>query len=138
MSRVCRSIPTQSPTEIVRRIPGIIDRHRAEARLLAGAEIANVRSVSIQAIDRGGQNWQSRWRMRVWIAATEDGDPGSGYTVAFTDGAVLQTIIIGGMWEVLSDETGLVGLDLTVVGAATPWVYAEVIGEAKGQGVAFA
>lgn len=96
----------------------------------AAAESANARVITLQVRDRLMRPWLRRWRVRVRIATTAGGDAsGTGNTVAFTTGTVVETIKINGEYEVLSSAGGVVAFSLTIAGAATRFVHADVLGK---------
>ncbi len=99
------------------------DDPRASCRVTATAEAANKRTFTVQVTDRLLKNWTGRWKVFLYLSTTAAGDPdGTGNTVAFTTGLVLNTTVINGAWDVLTDVNGVAVFDLTIAGAATRYV----------------
>jgi len=95
----------------------------ATCTMTAGAEAANKRRITLQVVDRLKNPWPSRWLVWVFLTPTETGAPsGAGNTVAFIQGDVQITAVIGGMWLVQADVNGQIVLDVTIAGAATRYV----------------
>ncbi len=94
----------------------------------AGAEAADVRAITIS-----GGSWRSR--VRVWIAASDFGAPSAtGNTVALTTGTQLRALTANADYEFISDGSGQVVFDLTITGAATRYILAEVDGRIISSG----
>jgi len=67
--------------------------------------------------------------VRLRLSATSGGDALGGHTITFSLGTVVQTILIGGEWEVESDASGLIVFEVTIAGAATRYIHADVLGK---------
>ncbi len=95
-----------------------------------------VQVFSAQVTDQSKQKWTGRWHVIVHVAATADGDPtGSGHTVAFGAGTVLQTMIANAAYLVLSDVNGVVTLTITPNSPSVRrYVYSEVYGKPVSAG----
>jgi hypothetical protein len=95
----------------------------------AGDEATNARTITLQVRDRLKNPWPRRWRVRVRIATTEGGNASGGHAVAFTIGTVTETILIGGEWEVETNSAGAAAFTLTIAGAATRYIHADILGK---------
>lgn len=115
-------------------VAGLINRPLADARFTAGAQATLTREITVQLVDRLGNPVRGRWRVLIWIAATENGDPSAtGNTVSFTTGvAVAHTA--NALYEVMTDASGKAVFDLTLSGAGTRHVYTVTHGAAAGSG----
>jgi hypothetical protein len=88
--------------------------------ITAGDESADKRTITVQ-----GGPW--RQKVRLWIATSDYGAPSaSGNTVSIAAGTILQTIVANADYEVISDATGKVDVDITISGAASRYILAEV------------
>lgn len=99
----------------------------AVASIVAADESANVRTFTLQVRDRLNTRWKRRWRVRLWISSTASGDATGGHTVSFGTGTVVETILIGGEWEVRSSTDGEIVVSVTIAGAATRYIHAAVV-----------
>lgn len=96
--------------------------------ITAGAESADKRTVTIQ-----GGPW--RQAVRVWISESDYGAPSAtGNTVTIAAGTTLRTITANADYEVISDAAGKVDVDITISGAASRYVMAEVDGRIYSSG----
>ncbi len=90
----------------------------------AGAEVANVRELTLQVRDRLGKPWPGRWLVWFFLSPTENGDPSaSGNSVAVTTGTIFQAVIADAAYQVLTDEDGKIVVELDVSGTGTRWVH---------------
>lgn len=125
-ARVLQPVVGNDPVrsaDAFRRIAGFIDDPIAHCSHVAGTEAANVIRVTLQVRDRLDVVWPGRWLVWVFITATENGDPVATQTVTFNSGSVLETVLIDGVWRVVTTTAGLIELDITIVGAATRYVH---------------
>ena len=85
-------------------------------------------SMDIQAKDAAGNNLAERVLARVWIAdaAYSEPDPQTGFSVA--TGEQMRQIEANADYEVISDATGLITMDIDAGGAKTVHVMAEIDG----------
>ena len=96
--------------------------------IAAGAESADKRTVTIQA-----GPW--RQKVRLWIATSDYGAPSAaGNTVSVVTGTTLETVLANADYEVISDAAGTVEVDVTISGAASRYVLAEVDGRIYSSG----
>ena len=101
----------------------------------AGAEAGDKIQVTIQAKDAGGNNLAQRMLARVWAAATEYAAPdATGNTVSIDTGTPIQEVTADAHHLVLSDAGGTIVYGLTVSGAATRYVMAEIDGRVYSSG----
>lgn len=94
----------------------------------AGAETANVITVTIQLRDGDGTNLASQRVVRVWLSTSDKGGvtgvaPSGGTT--FTTGTVRRTLTTDTDYEVVSNSSGVVVLTITETSAKTYYVMAE-------------
>jgi hypothetical protein len=112
------------------RMADLFDEHRAAAQITAGAEDGgNTRRFTIQVVDRLREPWKARWRVLVKIGTAADGDPAGTQTVSVATGTLLQTIAADQLLMVLSTPNGLIEVDVTIAGAETRYLAAEVVGK---------
>lgn len=94
----------------------------------AGAESSDKRTLTIQ----GGSHRQV---VDVWIATADYGAPSAtGNTVAIDTGTILETITANAHYRVISDATGKVDVGITISGAATRYILAQVDGRIYSSG----
>lgn len=118
-----------------RHLAGVLQRAVAEPHFTATAESANAREVTVQLKDRNGRDVVGRWPIDLWITGAEDGAPdATGNTVLVLTGTTLATYVSNAALRLLTDETGAASFRLTIVGAATRYVYATAGGEALHSG----
>lgn len=114
-----------------RQLAQLLQRGIAEPHFIVTAEIGNVIAVGVQLQDRLGNNLVGRWPIDLWITTAADGAPSAtGNTVAVTGGTILATYTANAAYRLLTDETGLASITITIAGAATRLVYATAGGEA--------
>ncbi len=119
---------TYDVTDIVDYRGRVIFSVPAWLDISAGAEAADVRTITIS-----GGSWRSR--VRVWIATSDFGAPSAtGNTVALTTGTQLRELTANADYEFISDGSGQVVFDLTITGAATRYILAEVDGRIISSG----
>jgi len=103
--------------------------------ITAGAESSDTRAVTIQARDAGDNNLAQRVLVRLWIDDAEYGAPdATGNTVGVTTGTTIEAITANAYYVVESDASGTVVFDLTVSGAASRYVMAEIDGRIYSSG----
>ncbi len=94
----------------------------------AAAEVANVRTFTLQVVDRERRPVAVVAPVLFWFSSLDGGPPSAGQTLAVTAGTTLNTPIANQCLEVLTDATGKITVTATVVGAATKFVQACVRG----------
>lgn len=128
-------VPSGNSAGDVRRaflqIADVIDRHPDEGKSDAGAEVANVRRFTLQVQSRRGRARSGRFVVLVWVTTADGGGPGGAQTVATVAGTVLVTITANQAWQMLTDSSGKIQLDVTIAGAATRYLGYAVLG--RGQ-----
>lgn len=106
-----------------------IDRVRAV--VTAGTEAANVRTITIQCVDRRGQAKTGRFVLLVVIETASYGGPAGAQTVGTpSTGTILHTLTANQSLVLVTGADGSAVFDLTVVGAATRYILVDVLGEA--------
>ena len=101
----------------------------------AGAESADKRTLTIQARDAGDNDLAERVAVRVWISTSDYGAPSAaGNTVAIETGTQLGQIVANADYDVISDAAGTVEIGITISGAASRYVMAEIDGRIYSSG----
>jgi len=101
----------------------------------AGAEAADKRTITVQARDAADNNLAQRVLVRVWIAATEYAAPdATGNTVAVETGTTYETETANAAYKVISDANGTVAIGVTISGAASRYIMAEIDGRIYSSG----
>jgi len=97
--------------------------------ITAGAESADKRTITVQARDAADNNLAERFLVRVWIAAANFGAPdATGNTVAVETGTTYETETANAAYKVISDGSGTVAIGVTISGAASRCIMAEIDG----------
>lgn len=100
-----------------------------------GSEAADEIVVTIQARDAADNDLAEHMAVRVWVATSDCGAPSAaGNTVAIDTGTELQQIVANADYEIISDATGKVEIGITITGAATRYVMAEIDGRIYSSG----
>lgn len=110
-----------------REVAGKFDVGIAQVRVTASPEVVNVRTVTLQLVDRNGAPLKERWMARVWVATTAFAAPGGTQTVAVTAGTIFQTIVGNQHYLIMTDANGTITLDVTVSGLGTRHIHAYAI-----------
>jgi len=103
--------------------------------ITAGAEAADTRTITVQARDAANNNLAERVLVRVWISTADYGAPdATGNTVAVSTGATYETETANAAYKIISDANGTVAIDVTISGAASRYVMAEIDGRIYSSG----
>jgi hypothetical protein len=103
--------------------------------ITAGAEVADKRTITVQARDAANNNLAQRFMMTVWISTVEYGMPDSTNTTAIVEtGAIYAPHETDVGFDVISDANGRVAIGFTIIGAATRYIMAEVDGRIYSSG----
>lgn len=106
-----------------------------DLNITGGAEAADKRTITLQARDAAGNNLAERVLVRVWIAPGEYGAPdATGNTVAVETGTTYETEAANAAYKIISDATGKVDIGVTISGAASRYVMAEIDGRIYSSG----
>ena len=101
-----------------------------------GAEAGDEIVITAQVRDAADNNLAERMAIRVWVATTDFGAPdATDNTVAIDTGTILQTVTANAFYDLISDAAGKVEVGVTVAGAATRYVMAEIDGRIYSSGV---
>ncbi|HAU38852.1 MAG TPA: hypothetical protein DCX07_14190 [Phycisphaerales bacterium] len=100
----------------------------------AGAEAANVRRITVQVKDANGNDLAGRFRVRVWESDAEYGAPAAAGTWALVTGGGYDEESADCAYLYVSDATGKVEVDVTIVGAFTKYFMAEINGVIASSG----
>ena len=118
-----------------RQLAQLLQKAIVEPHFTATVEATNAREVSIQLQDRLGRNVVGRWPIDLWITTVVDGAPdATGNTVLVLTGTQLSEYTANAAYRLLTDETGLAKVRITIVGTATRYVYATAGGESLNSG----
>ena len=88
----------------------------------------NTGTMSIQVRDAAGNNLAQRSRVRTWISTSDYGAPVARTDFSVTTGTELQEVEANADYEVITDATGKVVMNIDEGGAGTVYVMAEVNG----------
>lgn len=118
------------------RVREFFDVPIAGVGITASAVVAGTRRITVQVKDRLRADWRGRWLVRIWISATDGGDPSAtDNTVGYVSGYQTQIIQADAEYEWITDADGKFEFDLTVIGTATRYIMGIVIG--KGESKSF-
>ena len=122
----------------IRDLVRLVDAPIAYAGFTIGDEGAvspNMRRVTVQLRDRLERTLEGRRLFFFYIATSDGGDPAGTQTVSVTTGALVENIGSNdqALW-VMTDSSGVAVIDITVVGASSRYLYADVTGEQTGSG----
>jgi len=109
--------------------------HAPNLKLTAAAEDADERVITIQCVDANDTNLSGRHLVRVWIATSDYGAPdATGNTVSVDTGTTYETETANAAYKIISDATGKVDVGITISGAATRYIMAEIDGRIYSSG----
>jgi|GEM_PF-1190364 len=101
----------------------------------AGAEAGDTRLITVQARDAAGNNLAERVLVRVWLAESDFGAPSAaGNTVSVATGTTYETETANAAYKVISTAGGAAAVNVTISGAATRYVMAEIDGRVYSSG----
>lgn len=106
----------------------LIDRPIRRASIVQTGAAGDVITVRIQIKNRRKYDIAGVHSVLLWIGTASGGAPAGTQTVAFTSGTVLSSLTANRAWEMLTDSTGKIVLEITVTGAGTRYVNAQVRG----------
>ena len=103
--------------------------------ITAGAEAADKRTITVQARDAANNNLAQRFLVRVWIDTVEYGDgDATDNTVVIETGTEYDDEMVNAAYKVISDANGTVAIGVTIPGAATRYIMAEIDGRIYSSG----
>ena len=103
--------------------------------ITAAAESGDDRQITFQARDAGNNNLAQRVLVRLWIATSDYGAPSAaGNTVALDTGTIIETVTANAYYLIESDAAGKVQVTVTVAGAASRYILAEIDGRVYSSG----
>lgn len=91
-------------------------------------------AATIQAKDAGGNDLAQRFLIRTWIADAEYNEPDPQTDFSVTAGEQMRELETDADYEVISDATGLAGMNIDAGGAKTVYVMAEINGRIYSSG----
>jgi hypothetical protein len=93
-------------------------------------------TMDIQVQDAAGNSLAQRFLIRTWIADVEFSEPDAQTDYSVTTGEQMRELEANADYEVISDATGLVTMNIDAGGAKTVYVMAEVDGRIYSQSLA--
>ncbi len=107
----------------------------ASLSITAGDESGDKRTITVQAKDAGGADLAERLLVRVWVATSDYGAPdATDNSVAVETGTTYETEIANAAYSIISDAAGKVEVGVTISGAASRYICAEIDGRAYSSG----
>lgn len=85
---------------------------------------ANIIRFSIQVMDGNGTNLAEVTKLQVWVGTADKGAPAGVEVVTVSTGTLLFSLIANQFLEVQTDATGLLNLDISIIGAGDRYVMA--------------
>lgn len=115
-----------------RDIASIIDQPLHKPGTDAATESANTRRVTVQMRNRRNEELQGPFIVNMWLSTTREGPPVSlGHTFTIISGEVLETIVAGSHYRIITDADGVIEFDLEIAGPATRYVVARIDGRTE-------
>ncbi len=103
--------------------------------ITAAAEAADKRTITVQTRDAADNNLAERVLVRVWVGTSDYAAPSAtGNTVAVETGTTYETETANAAYKIISDADGKVEIGITISGAATRYVMAEIDGRIYSSG----
>ncbi len=128
LAEIVTSAGTYDLADITDRRGTLFVRPVCGITVTAGSEIANKITATVQGAT-------ARQIARVWIATADFGAPdATGNTVSVDTGTIYETDTDNAAYKVISDAAGKVELGITISGAATRYVCAEIDGRIYSSG----
>ena len=93
-------------------------------------------TMDIQVQDAAGNDLAQRFLIRTWIADAEFSEPDAQTDYSVTTGEQMRELEANADYEVISDATGLVTMNIDAGGAKTVYVMAELDGRIYSQSLA--
>ncbi len=129
LAEIATSAGTYDLENITDRRGSLFVRPTDGLAVTAGTETADEITITVQGAT-------ARQIARVWVAAADFGAPdATGNTVSIDTGTIYETETANAAYKVISDATGAIALGITVTGAATRYVMAEIDGQIYSSGV---
>ena len=119
--------------QALRTLRAFFDTPLVECTVEASAEVADVRRITFQVVDRLKKPWAARWAVFFWIASTENGEPdSSGNTLSLVAGTQeIKALTANSAYIIETDGDGRAQIDLEVTGAGTRFFRSLVLGPVK-------
>ncbi len=102
--------------------------------ITAAAEVANERTITIQAQDAANNNLAERFLIRVWIGTADYGAPVAADGSSVDTGTTYEIETADAAFKIISDATGKVEVTFGMTGAATRYIMAEIDGRIYSSG----
>jgi len=88
----------------------------------------NAGTCTIQVKDAAGNNLAERFLIRTWIADAEYSEPDPQTDYSVSTGELMRELEADADYEVISDASGTVVMDIATSGAKTVYCMAEILG----------
>lgn len=133
MTSFPRSIPPSGdPRRDLEMLREAIDRPALRATISLGAEASNVIPVTIQAVNRYRRPHRGPVRVNFWAATVEWGGPAGTQTFSIVKGTSVFNYTANRHIMLLTATDGMAIVNITVSGAGTRYLYADVGGAIEG------
>jgi hypothetical protein len=110
------------------------DSRRTTILFTAGTEVAGVRNITIQVVDRLDRRpIKGRWLIRLWVTNAEGGAPTTSQTLAVVTGTLIANTS-NSILEAATDDTGALVFSLELAIAGTRYVYVANLEELEESG----
>lgn len=93
-----------------------------------GALAANKRRVTIKVVDRLTRDWGGISHLRLVVGNNALGGPGGTQTVTVVTGTTVAAAVANQVVDVVTDNDGVVVIDIEVSGSGSRWVAAHIAG----------
>jgi len=104
-------------------------------QITVGTESNDQRQITLQVCDAGGNDLTRRVLVRFWVSTSDYGSPdATGNTIVISTGTTIQAIAANAHYLIESDADGQVRFTLTVSGAASRYIMAELDGVVYSSG----
>lgn len=148
MRRTIQPSHSPAPDAMLRfasQVSEMMDRPLAAIQFAIGGEVSDIRRVTMQVVDRTGQNAipgqdyqllpsSNRFMLTVRIGTAEWGAPAGTQVVTVTTGTAIKVLTTDQLLWIETDATGKAAIDIEVTGAGTRYVTATVGVESASSG----
>lgn len=122
--------PTKDRLNLTATPTVILSEDYLQVAVLTGTDDTDgTGSMSIQITDNTGANIEVEQVVSVWVATSDKGAPSAitGFTVL--TGVLLKAVTANAYSEVITDDTGLLKMDVNNAGAGTVYVMVSISGK---------
>lgn len=133
MTQLPRSMSrSYSPKREDENLREAIDRARVRVSLSLSAEVGNAITVTLQACNRYRKPFLKAVRINFFVATTEEGPPAGTQTLSISKGTFIFNYVTNRYALVHTASDGQAVIAVSVTGAGTRWIYADVDGVPEG------